>query len=83
VSDAETRAGLDAAGRELERVSNGHASHAEAAAAVAAFLNAPPPTASTIRLYLGEVSSQSMRDIYAYHRWLAATLHDMAKGEKK
>lgn len=48
-----------------------------AAEIVAAFLNAQPPTAATIRLYLGEVSAQGMRDIYAYHRWLAA----MAKKE--
>jgi hypothetical protein len=44
------------------------------AAAVAAFLNAPPPPAQTIRLYFGEVSPQGMRDIYAYHRWLAAVV---------
>jgi hypothetical protein len=45
-----------------------------ATAAVAAFLNAPPPPAQTIRLYFGEVSPQGMRDIYAYHRWLAAVV---------
>jgi hypothetical protein len=43
-------------------------------AAVAAFLNAQPPPAQTIRLYFGEVSQQGMRDIYAYHRWLAAVV---------
>jgi hypothetical protein len=49
-------------------------SRVAAAAAVAAFLNAPPPPAQTIRLYFGEVSPQGMRDIYAYHRWLAAVV---------
>lgn len=46
----------------------------DAAATIAAFLSAPPPSADTIRLHLGEVSPQGMRDIYAYHRWLAAAV---------
>jgi hypothetical protein len=53
----------------------------DAAATVAAFLNAPPPSAQTIRLYLGEVSPQGMRDIYAYHRWLAAAVQEAARHE--
>ena len=44
----------------------------QAAVAVAAFLNAPPPTVETIKLNLGEVSAQGRRDIYAYPTWLAA-----------
>ncbi len=52
-----------------------------AAAAIAAFLDAPPPAAATIRLYMGEVSAQGMRDIYAYHRWLAAAVRREAGGE--
>ncbi len=51
------------------------------AAAIAAFLEAPPPAAATIRLYMGEVSAQGMRDIYAYHRWLAAAVRREAGGE--
>ena len=46
----------------------------DATAAIAAFLSAPPPSADTIRLHLGEVSPQGMRDIHAYHRWLAAAI---------
>ena len=46
----------------------------DATAASVAFLSAPPPSADTIRLHLGEVSPQGMRDIYAYHRWLAAAI---------
>lgn len=53
----------------------------EVAATVAAFLNAPRPTAETIRLHLGEVSPQGMRDIYAYHRWLAAYVERLSKEE--
>ncbi len=53
----------------------------DAAAAIAAFLDAPPPAAATIRLYMGEVSAQGMRDIYAYHRWLAAAVRRAAGGE--
>jgi integrase len=51
----------------------------EAGDAITTFLNAPPPPAQTIRLYLGEVSPQGMRDIYAYHRWLAAAVEAAAK----
>jgi hypothetical protein len=51
-----------------------------APAAIVAFLNAPPPTAQQIRLHLGEVSAQGMRDIFAYHRWLAAAVERAAKG---
>lgn len=40
----------------------------EYAAAIEAFLNAPPPTTETIKLHLGEVSAQGMRGICAYHR---------------
>lgn len=57
-----------------------HCSSVAAAAAITAFLNAPPPSAATIRLYMGEVSPQSMRDIYAYHRWLAAAVRRAAGG---
>jgi hypothetical protein len=46
---------------------------------ITTFLNAPPPPAQTIRLYLGEVSPQGLRDIYAYHRWLAAAVEQAAK----
>jgi hypothetical protein len=49
-----------------------------ATAAISAFLNSPPPSQSQIRLHLGEVSAQGMRDIYAYHRWLAATMLTIA-----
>ena len=49
-----------------------------ATAAISAFLNSPPPSQSQIRLHLGEINAQGMRDIYAYHRWLAATMLTIA-----
>jgi hypothetical protein len=49
-----------------------------ATAAISAFLNSPPPSKSQLRLHLGEVSAQGMRDISAYHRWLAATMLSIA-----
>ena len=54
---------------------------AQMAQEITVFLRDGMPSAQDIRLALGEVSAQGMRDIHAYHRWLTAMVERAGGGD--